>query len=153
MEWKFKTKEQMINAHTEITYLFNIETNREFDERAMERFNVVKKNWKGLEYKTDNFCVIPPKKPSEIVMEGIVLNHCVSSYVELVLNGETNIFFVRRSSDIEKPFYTLEIRHNKVRQCHGFDDCNIDEVEGLEEFLKDYCKEKNIKYDCPDAVL
>jgi hypothetical protein len=46
----------------------------------------------------------------------------VGTYVERVAKGKTNIVFLRKKEQIEKPFYTLEIRNGVIVQSRGFDD-------------------------------
>lgn len=67
--------------------------------------------------------LIPPKTANEIVKEGHTLHHCVHSYVERVANGKCVILFIRRTDSIKEPYYTLELRDNRVMQIHGNKHC------------------------------
>lgn len=69
--------------------------------------------------------LVVPKSPDEIRAEGETLHHCVGSYVEKVARGETNIFFVRKASEPDKPYFTLEYRDTKVIQCRGLRNCEM----------------------------
>jgi hypothetical protein len=104
-------------------------------------------SWNEYLYKNDTYAIIQPEKPIDIIKEGIELRHCVSTFVDKILEKQTIILFIRKLNNIEKPFFTLEIKNNEIRQCHGLCNSNIDTEPGLEEFLKEYCKEKNIKYN------
>lgn len=65
-----------------------------------------------------------PLALEELDKEGSTLRHCVSTYKQRVQNGETTIFFIRRLSDPDTPFYTLEWNHGSVVQCRGYRNCD-----------------------------
>jgi hypothetical protein len=67
--------------------------------------------------------LVPPKTDKEIVHEGHSLHHCVHSYVGRVAKGECLILFVRQKEKPDEPFYTLEIRNDRVVQIHGKNHC------------------------------
>ena len=95
-----------------------------YDIKKASIFNgIVQEAYQGLleqySYKKDGLTVIPPKTSKEIVKEGQKLHHCVASYVEKVAKSECVILFIRQTEDIQKPFYTMEIRNGKVVQIHG----------------------------------
>ena len=60
-----------------------------------------------------------PQSAEEIKAEGEALHHCVGTYVERVARGETMILFIRKASEPDKPYYTMEWRNNQVMQCRG----------------------------------
>jgi hypothetical protein len=152
-KWKFKHVRELIMAHDDMMEIYNRMGEEEMLNQTEEAFKEVKAAWKGYDYKEEEFSVVIPKKAEEIVTEGLSLNHCVKTYIQSVCDGLTNIFFIRRTDDLKKPFYTLEVKNGKVRQCHGFGNCNIDKVDGLEDFLKRYCEKKNIKYENANSIL
>ena len=78
--------------------------------------------------------LVVPKSPDEIRAEGETLHHCVGGYVERVARGETNIFFVRKASEPDKPYFTLEYRDMKVIQCRGLRNCEM--PPDVEAFVK-----------------
>ena len=67
----------------------------------------------------DDFEIIVPREPKDIVNEGAALNHCVGSYLESVASGYKTILFLRKVSDPEKSFYTIEVNDIAVIQIHG----------------------------------
>jgi hypothetical protein len=151
--WKFKTPEEVKTYHDEITYLYNLRVDEMEAKKHAEQFDKVKGNWNKYLYSEDMFSVIAPKSTLDIANEGIALNHCVKSYIDDVLDNSTNILFIRKTSELDTPFYTLEIKDNKIRQCHGFNNQNVEKAEGLEEFLERYCDRTKVKYQNPDQVL
>lgn len=66
-----------------------------------------------------------PYRAAELKTEGEILHHCVGTYIDRVMKGETAIFFVRRIERPEEPFYTLEWKDHKIVQCRGFHNCDM----------------------------
>ena len=70
---------------------------------------------------SDEFTIISPLTPNDLVDEGLRLNHCVGSYIDRYASGYSKIFFVRRKSSEKEPFVTLELnRNNEFVQISGF---------------------------------
>ncbi len=58
----------------------------------------------------------------------------------------TNILFIREKTDIDKPFFTVEVTNDSViQQVHGFANRNVDTEPGLDEFIKEWVKKKKMK--------
>jgi hypothetical protein len=89
--------------------------------KAGDRF--IKKAYKKLtrtyQFSGRGFTVIPPKTASDIVNEGHTLRHCVHSYVEKVAKGKCVILFLRKIDSLTEPFYTIELKENRVTQARG----------------------------------
>ena len=109
------------------------------DERFLSNVNKLK----PLEYSDNKYCIIIPTKASDVVDEGAHLGHCVGSYVNRIVNGETNILFMRKVSEPEESLVTLEFKDNTLCQYKGYGDRPVTEEE--DEFLTKWCKEKNIE--------
>lgn len=100
-----------------------------------------KRRLRGLvkyEYQNTKYSIIVPKRLEEVLEEGKILNHCVGSYVENVSEGKTTILFLRKTEEIEKPYYTVEYKDNAVRQCRG--ENNSKRTEEIEDFLDEWKK-------------
>jgi hypothetical protein len=151
--WKFQDENDIKTAHDEMMFIYNMHKDDEREKEWQRKFNAVKPNLDALSYKEEEFSIIAPEKPSDIANEGLALNHCVKSYIDAVVDGRTNIMFVRKTNDLKKPFYTLEVQNNQIRQCHGFCNSNVDAVCGLESFLRRYCKTIGITYQKGDRAL
>lgn len=74
--------------------------------------------WEGL-------LIRPAKTAGEFRKEGKELCHCVQSYTDRHASGQTAIFFIRKVSAPEVPFYTLEYdeKHGVVVQNRGKHNC------------------------------
>ncbi len=64
-----------------------------------------------------------PQTPAEVVAEGQALHHCVGgySYIGNHATGKNPILFLRRTTEPDVPFYTMEVnvRTNEILQCEG----------------------------------
>lgn len=87
---------------------------REKDEQSFsKRYQELKR----LEWSKDGILVIAPKSAQEILDEGESLHHCVGSYIDKVLKGDTSILFVR--TDKATPLYTMEYKGGHIIQVRG----------------------------------
>lgn len=96
-----------------------------------------------LEHEGKKFSIVIPSTPKEIIKEGTDLNHCVGSYIDKILKGETYIFFLRLKKDKEKSLITLEIIGKEIINAKGSYNRPLEEEE--RDFLETYCKIKNLK--------
>lgn len=103
-----------------------------------------KQNWDQYCYTGRTFSVIAPNEPVDLSIEGNSLCHCVKCYISRVCEGVTNILFIRRNTDLNKPFFTAEIKNNQIEQVHGFCNSNADSVDGLVDFIKEWASQCNL---------
>lgn len=82
----------------------------EFDNKKMA-LNYAKHS-KAWEFEYGDFKVIIPTTAQDIVTEGSRMHHCVGSYVNKVLNGDTYICFVRRKDTPEECYITCQVYTN-----------------------------------------
>lgn len=74
---------------------------------------------KRLEWSKNGLMIVVPVNAQEILNEGKVLHHCVGTYVDKVIKGETAILFIRNANDPDTPFYTIEYKSGQIIQCRG----------------------------------
>lgn len=100
-----------------------IKENQEFVDNAI--FDKITTKYKKYEYEDDSLMVIVPASQEEIVNEGLVLHHCVATYVDRHINGHAAILFIRKKNEPNKPFYTMEINptDNNIAQVRGKFNC------------------------------
>lgn len=107
----------------------NEETIKEFKTTA-SKFS--KYNWN----KGDLFIRVA-KNPIELEDESNQLGHCVRTYVKKVTEGKTAIFFIRKTNQSQKSFYTLELNEKReILQCYGKFNCS--KTPEIEEFLNEW---------------
>lgn len=88
---------------------------------------------KDLEFEHGDLCVISPKSKADIVNEGKVLSHCVGGYADRHVNGKLSIMFLRRKTEPDKPYYTIEVGNDCIiKQCRGYKN-NVISVGGCEK--------------------
>lgn len=148
---RFSSLDELVSHHDTMVDLINTDNDahgRYSHAQYMDSFNRNKAKWLDFEYdEDDTFCVIAPKAPVDLAVEGIELHHCVKSFIPAVALGETNIVFIRKKGNEEVPFFTVEIdTRNSIRQAHGNCNCNVDTVAGLKEFITKWAKAKKLKY-------
>lgn len=57
----------------------------------------------------------------EIEDEGRILPHCVGGYAERHAMGKLSIMFLRKASEPDIPYYTVEVsRYGGIVQCRGY---------------------------------
>ena len=80
----------------------------------------------------------------ELMAEGKTLHHCVGGYIKRMAEGETAIFFLRKASEPDKPFYTLELQKKRVIQCRTEHNASYDRNPDVKNFV-DMWMEKVVK--------
>lgn len=143
--WKLEIGEEIYRLHDEVTFIIN---NMTYDSSGINaKFEKLHENWEKYEYEEEEFCVIAPKNAAEVANEGLALSHCVKSYIDTIAEGKTQIYFIRKTEDKDTPFFTLEVKDRKVRQCHGKCNSNVEPESSLEAFLKRYCTTNKIRFE------
>ena len=64
-----------------------------------------------------------PSCIEDLKREGNILHHCVATYAERFVNGQTVIIFIRKEEAPDEPYYTLEWK-GYVEQCRGLHNCD-----------------------------
>ena len=78
---------------------------------------------KVFEFEDGDYIIRLPKSSAEIIAEGLVQHICIGSYTTRHATGETNLFFLRKKSDEETPFYAIQMNNDRhIVQIHG--SCN-----------------------------
>ncbi|MFQ9239070.1 MAG: PcfJ domain-containing protein [Roseburia sp.] len=91
----------------------------------------------AFQVKGKGLLLVVPVSAEDIKAEGAALHHCVGTYVDRVARGETNIFFIRKEKEPDKPYFTMEWRDNDIVQCRGSRNCGMTpEVEAFTKAFK-----------------
>jgi hypothetical protein len=100
----------------------------ELDKRVkevLERYPNIEKLYKKLSDKysaaAGGLIIRPAKNAAEIVMEGRLLHHCVGGdmYLSRHSKGDSVILFLRKISDKDMPYITVEIKKTRIMQWYG----------------------------------
>ena len=96
------------------------------------------------EYADQDYTVLVPQCIEEIILEGENLHHCLGSsdrYWDRIERQESYVLFLRRSSDINKAYYSLEIEPDgTVRQKRTMYDRQEADIMEATKFLKKWQK-------------
>lgn len=106
--------------HAETSALCRYRVNETQIEKCKKRHKMLVKQ--GLEVETETLCVHVPEDGKDIIAEGAKLSHCVGGYVVSHAEGVTTILFIRKKSEPETPYFTVEIdlKTARVIQCYGY---------------------------------
>ena len=116
-------------------------------EKMAEKFPGAEENLQRIKEKftheNETYKIIVPERLIDIVTEGRALHHCAGAterYFERIRDNETYICFLRKKSEPDVPFYTIEVEPGgTIRQHRSM----YDEEPGIEEirgFLREWQK-------------
>ena len=74
---------------------------------------------KKINLEIGDFIIKTPFTASELKQEGLKLQHCVYNYLDKIVTNKTKVLFLRKKTDPDTPFYTIEIKDNQVMQVRG----------------------------------
>ena len=86
-------------------------------KKKEEKYQAAVKGLERMSWKKGELLIRPAATVRELIEEGVVLSHCVGGYAERVANKETTIFLIRRKTEPDKPYYTLELCEKRIVQC------------------------------------
>lgn len=94
------------------------------------------------DFEDENFLITAPANGKAIKDEGTALHHCVGTYVQRVATGETVILFIRKKTNPNKPFVTVEVKNDTVIQVRALR--NGTPEPAVWDFVKKFKKEKQV---------
>lgn len=107
------------------------------DARIKRAFMDVYKSIAGkYDFEKDGMKIVYPETPGAVVKEGHALHHCVGDYTNHVASHSCVILFLRQCCDLEKSFYTIEIRGSQIVQIRGMGNCVA--TPDVEKFIKSW---------------
>ncbi len=135
-------KQQMLEAMER-----DKEEQKAFAKKMAEKFPGAEENLQRIKEKftheNETYKIIVPERLIDIVTEGRALHHCAGAterYFERIRDNETYICFLRKKSEPDVPFYTIEVEPGgTIRQHRSM----YDEEPGIEEirgFLREWQK-------------
>lgn len=92
----------------------------EITKKRLEKTNEFRSDLAYVD-KKKGLQVYVPKSVEEIVYEGKILSHCVGGYAKRHAEGKLHILFLRKLSEPDIPYYTMEVNTSgKIVQCRGY---------------------------------
>lgn len=104
-------------AHDEASNLVTAIVHKEQSAKLRKRTNELKKRY---EFEYNGLKIVVPESMQEIITEGKILCHCVGGYAERHAEGKLSILFIRKLSDPDTSYVTMEIQGKKIIQYHGY---------------------------------
>lgn len=125
-----RSYEEIVRCHDACVRIHNMEREEqqrlwnmgkaERDRKLEEKRVKLDKERIKMNYEDDEFIIRLPETLVEIVNEGSVLGHCVGGYTQNHAQGNCTIMFLRKKSDPDTSFYTIEVTpSNTIQQIHG----------------------------------
>ena len=133
---KDKYPENLASAHNRITLKYNI-LKRETDAKA---FAAMYEKSKALEWMNSEYVIKAPETPDEMIDEAEQQQNCLTSYIQRVTDGETNIVFLRKKKNPDISCVTIQVENNgKIVQVRGKRNrvANSDEITTISKWAKD----------------
>ncbi len=127
------------SRHDEVVVRINAESNELFNKAIIEMSEKLNSRFG---YKGKSLIIYAPRSADEIIAEGHALHHCVGGrlYIEGMAKGEHIILFIRRVTQPDEPFYTIEIKDNIVNQCRGKNNHGM--TDEVKQFISEWQKKK-----------
>ena len=112
------------------------ELEKESDDKKDRKLKITikRKGWTRYEMEIEQLLIRLPKCAHEIRKEGNAQHHCVATYMDRMVAGETCILFIRKKEEPDKSYYTVEVKDDEVIQVRG--KYNVAPSEDVEEFMK-----------------
>ncbi len=129
-------------AHDRTSLLVTDIRNKELDIKLKELMSALAEKY---QFETEHYTIVLPNITSDIIREGQELHHCVGTYVDRVVKGETTILFVREKEFVNQPFYTMEVKNGTIVQVRGKN--NKDMTPQVKQFVKSFTEKRLKKVD------
>ena len=121
-------------AHDEVTEML-----MRIQEKANEALYIqIKEKSKFKEMIIEGLMIRLPKDTVEIKKEGILQQNCVGTYIDRILSQNTNVIFVRKEDEPNKPYITAEIKNDRIIQARYKANKNCEEK--IYDILREYVK-------------
>lgn len=127
---------------------------RQKENSEDQSFSSMNEKWKKLNYADEKFCISMPLSSADLNLESKELGHCVHSYSSYIRNEHCVILFLRRVSEPDKPFFTMEFDcHDRLVQIRGKANREITDIndkhkelrEDMISFLRKWGRRNHIK--------
>lgn len=143
-----KAHDKKSEEYTSFKTKKNQEQRKQFD-KLLDRLHKENGLAESLKLHNNGFLIRLPHILDEIRREGEALGHCVATYVDKVAERKTLIFFIRRESEPDKPFFTLEWK-GAVIQYYGYRHCKP--TPELNKFIRLFSRKMDEYTKVPNAL-
>lgn len=151
--WDLKKKDNLYpknlkEAHDKVGRLVKMKKNEAKDLRIREKAAMLE----DLCFQDGEYLIRPARCYEDFVKESDGLNHCVGRstvYMDGMIKGERGIFFIRKVSEPDKPFFTLDyfLKKHHLEQCRTKNNSpyttNISVMNFMAKWFKEIVKDKS----------
>lgn len=139
----------LLLAHNELVARLSMKNNKAEIEERKKKYSDAEAlmnsgELKKYEYEDDTYMIISPESIDDIYREGTILKHCIHTceiYFGRFNIRETYLMFLRRKSEPETPWYTLEIEPGgNIRQKKSVLNEAYDDLDAAIPFLEKWQK-------------
>lgn len=121
----------LYQAHQNTIKQVKIKANKGLDEKIQAK---VKRLTTLYCFEHKGLVIRPAGGSGELIKEGKALNHCVGTYADSYARGDSILLVIRQKTELDKPYFTVELRKNTVVQCRGKNNCAPDK--NVEKFIE-----------------
>lgn len=116
---------------------------REDYDKRIRRAN--RKRDESWQERNHEYVIRYPQTIHDFCREAVYMRNCLITYVEPMIHNDTTILFMRKASDVNQPFITIEIFRRQLMQArHRFNEvCSDEEL----QWIFDYCDRHGIRYN------
>lgn len=116
-----------------------LDNKEKYDAQIRRSIRKRKADWQE---RGNGYVVRYPQNVNDFCRESICMGNCLLTYLEPFIYGDTDILFIRKENDVNKPFITMEIYENELMQAyHKFnEDCTSEEA----DWIRKYCDRHGI---------
>ena len=112
---------------------------KSYDKKIKEISSKLIKN----KYEDNNYVIYPASSVKEMLDEGKNQNNCLRTYIKDYSNGNTEIYFMRKKSNLNKSFVTIEVKDNELIQARLKN--NLDPSENIMKIINKWLMNLNNK--------
>lgn len=127
---------KLYNAHQNTIKQIQIQADERLNEEISKRLKTLQRYC----FKHKGLIIRPAQSTDELIAEGKALSHCVGTYADSYAKGKKDILLIRQASKPDKPFFTVEIIKNDIRQVRGKKNCSPNNT--VEKFMEVFKKKK-----------
>ncbi len=108
--------DNLSESHTNLAAQVVCKANEKLNKKYRKRY---KKLVEEYAYSGEVYSVVVPDDVTDLVREGNIQHICVGRYMERVANGRTDVVYIRRNTEKETPFCTMEIKDGSIVQVRA----------------------------------
>lgn len=128
------------NAHDTV---YKIVNDKSFKNAELPQIARQYKDYDALfSFVYKDLLIRPPKSHNEVKQEGEKLSHCVASYAKDIATGNTIILFIRKVTEPDIPYFTLNLDPStlEIIQNRGYRNCSY--PQSVKSFMDKWYSEK-----------